>query len=180
VTAQYQLHHQYFSLLRENISLRWRSLIVCQTTLLLIFIVTPNFLLSGRPRIGSDGNVFAYSGWLWAETAKVPYLHLWDVKPPAIHETAALLSFLSGGDPWGIALLSVLLMCLLIIGTNILVGQLVYYQTSNPLAAYIAATVPLVYRSYYNLAATRIRPKHFTIFLGYLAYTSISLRIAGR
>ena len=168
MTAQNQLHQQYFSILRENISLRWRSLIVGQTTLLLISIVTPNFLLSGRPLIGSDQLVFAYSGWLWAETAKVPYLHLWDVKPPAIHETAALLSFLSGGDPWRIAFLSVLLMCLLIIGSNILIGQIIYYHTSNPIAAYIAATVPLVYRNYYNLAANGLRPKHFTIFFGLL------------
>jgi hypothetical protein len=168
VTAHYQLHRQYFSILRENISLRWRTLIVGQTTLVLIFVLTPNFLLSGRPRIDSDGLVFAYSGWLWAETAKVPYLHLWDVKPPAIHETAALLSLFSGGDPWGIALLSGLLMCLLIIGSNILIGRLVYYHTSNPIAAYIAATVPLVLPGYYHLAATGLRPKHFTIFFGLL------------
>jgi hypothetical protein len=59
-------------------------------------------------------------------------------------------------------------MCILIIGSNILIGQLVYYHTSNPIAAYIAATVPLVYRGYYNLAATGLRAKHFTIFFGLL------------
>ncbi|MFB6187958.1 MAG: DolP-mannose mannosyltransferase, partial [Halobacteriaceae archaeon] len=147
---------------------RWRSLIVGQTTLLLLFVVSPNFLLPGRARLGADETLFAYSGWLWAETAKVPYLHLWDVKPPAIHETAALFSLLSGGNPWGIALLSALFMCLLIIGSNVLIGQLVYYHTSNPIAAYIAGTTPLVYPTYYNLAATGLRPKHFTIFFGLL------------
>lgn len=168
MTGQYQFHHRYFFSLREEISHRWRSLIVGQTTLLLIFLVAPNFILPGRPRLGADETLFAYSGWLWAETAKVPYLHLWDVKPPAIHETAALFSLLSGGNPWGIALLSALSMCLLIIWSNVLIGQLVYYHTTNPVAAYIAGTTPLVYDTYYNLAATGLRPKHFTIFFGLL------------
>lgn len=164
----YQFYHRYATVLQEEISLRWRSLIAGQTTLILLSIVTPNFLFPGRPRLNADETLFAYSGWLWAETAKVPYLHLWDVKPPAIHETAALFSLLSGGSPWGIALLSALVMCLLIIGSNVLIGQLVYYHTSNPMAAYIAGTAPLVYRTYYNLAVTGLRPKHFTIFFGLL------------
>jgi hypothetical protein len=164
----YQFYHRYATVLQEEISLRWRSLIAAQTTLVLLFIVTPNFLLSGRPQLNADETLFAYSGWLWTETAKVPYLHLWDIKPPAIHETAALFSLLSGGSPWGIALLSALVMCLLIIGSNVLIGQLVYYHTSNPIAAYIAGTAPLVYTTYYNLAATGLRPKHFTIFFGLL------------
>ncbi|MBP1953338.1 hypothetical protein J2752_000219 [Halarchaeum rubridurum] len=164
-----QYPHRYFSVLREEISHRWRSFIVGQTTLILLFLVAPNFLLLGRPRLGPDETLFAYSGYLWAETAKVPYLHLWDVKPPAIHETAALFSLLSGGNPWGIALLSALSMCLLIIGSNVLVGQLIQTHTQNPIAAYIAGTTPLVYHTYYNLAATGLRPKHFTIFFGLLS-----------
>lgn len=60
-------------------------------------------------------------------------------------------------------------MCLLIIGSTVLIGQVVYYHTSNPIAAYIAGTTPLVYRTYYDLAATGLRPKHFTIFFGLLS-----------
>lgn len=168
MAVQYHLYHRYLSVLLEGLALRWRSIVVGQTTLLLLFIVTPNFLLPGRPYLGPDATLFAYSGWLWAETGKVPYLHLWDLKPPAIHETAALFSLLSRGDPWGIALLSVLVMGLLIIGSTILIGQLVHYHTSNPIAAYIAATIPLVYPTYYNYAATGLRPKYFTIFFGLL------------
>jgi hypothetical protein len=68
----------------------------------------------------------------------------------------------------GIVLLSTLVMCLLIIGGTILVGHLVYYHTSNPIAAYIAATTTLAYPAYYNYAAAGLRPKNFTVFFGLL------------
>lgn len=162
-------HHRYNPPIQEYVSRWWRHLIVAQTTVVVLCVITPNFVLPGRPRIGPDSVVFAYSGWLWVETSNVPYLHLWDVKPPAIHETAALLSLLTGGTPWDIAVLSVILMSSLIIASTLLTGQLVYHHTSNPTAAYLAATVPLAYRPYYTLAATGLHAKHFTIFFGLLA-----------
>lgn len=164
----YNSHNKYFSILRKEIALRWYSILVGQTIIILSVVTVPNLLLQGRPRLNADETLFAYSGWLWAETAKVPYLHLWDVKPPAIHETAALFSLLSGGSPWGIVILSILFMCLFTIGSILLIGKIVYYHTLNPIAAYISATTLLAYRVYYNLAATGLRPKHFTLFFGLL------------
>lgn len=146
----------------------WVHLIVFQTALLELFVIVPDFLTGERIQLGPDAALFAYSGWLWAETSSTPYLHVWDIKPPAVHVLSGIFSLLTGGNPTAIALLSMVSMAAAIVGSTVLMGLLVYSRTSNPVAAYIAGLVPLTYPTFYHLAGRGLRPKTFVICFGLL------------
>ena len=99
---------------------------------------------------------------------RVPYLHAFDIKPPGIFELAALLSLVSGGDPYLLALISILAATGSVVLTVALIGMLVYEHTGSSYAAYVAGTVPLTYPPYYQMAAAGLRPKHFAPVFGLL------------
>lgn len=152
---------------KQYACIHWRLLLISQTLLLQILIKAPNYILVGRPRINGDGIFFLYSGRSWASNGVIPYHNLIDIKPPLTHEFTALLSIISGGDPYLQALLASITTSGAIIGTVVIVGQLAYRQSSDARAAYAAGTCVLLYPNYY--AYPGFRPKYFTIAFGLLS-----------
>jgi hypothetical protein len=126
-----------------------------------------NFLGRGRPYVGPDAALFEYSGW-YAIHGGVPYLHLWDPKPPIIHEIAAGLAFLSRGDVLVLHLLSSVLMGVTAIATVSLVSKLTYDVTNNELAAFVSGLGMLTYPVFYLMPVAGLRPKMFVAFFGVL------------
>lgn len=151
---------------RDWLEAHWLKAIVIQTLVLEAYITVPNFTFPGRPELMNDSMFFQYVGWLWVTTPQVPYLYIADIKPPAILELSVLVALLSGGDPYWMAALGSALMVGSVVGTLVLVGLLVYEHTGDVLASYLAASIPLGFPWYFQMAATGLRPKYFTVFLG--------------
>lgn len=151
------------------VSENWASLLLAQTLLLEVAMVVPNYLSLKRPAMWKEAMLFAYSGWSWAWRGRSPYLYVWDVKPPGIHELSALLSLLSLGNPHIHAVLNTLASVAAISGIIMLVGLLVFEFTQNSLAAYAAGTLPLAMPMFYQLPANGLRPKFFVLAFGLLA-----------
>lgn len=146
----------------------WRELLVVQTLFIQLYVTIPQFL-GGRPRMYPDETLFAYTGWLWAHTRFTPYLHVWDVKPPGIHELSAVLSILAGGNPVIAALFYSIAMIAAMTLTALLIGLLVFEYTEDIFASYAAGSFLLIYPVYYRLSALGLRPKHFTAVFGLAA-----------
>ena len=56
---------------------------------------------------GRDQGTFLYMGWQMLE-GKLPYIDLWDVKPPAIHIVYAVSELVFGHNTWGIRALDLI------------------------------------------------------------------------
>jgi 4-amino-4-deoxy-L-arabinose transferase-like glycosyltransferase len=82
-------------------SLHWArlrdSILIVVSALVVLLPISP-FVL---PLAGRDSGVFMYIGWRILH-GEVPYLHLWDHKPPVIFYLNALGLGLSGDSPWGV------------------------------------------------------------------------------
>ena len=74
--------------------------IVLLAILCVLLPVAPVF----APSTGVDSSVFMYSGWRILN-GEMPYVDLWDHKPPLVYYIDALGLFISGGSTWGIWIL---------------------------------------------------------------------------
>lgn len=74
-----------------------------------------------------DSGVFLYTGWR-VLNGDVPYLDVWDHKPPVIYYLDAFGLWLTPGSPWGVWVVEVLLMVLsAIIGYGLLKNLFSFY-----------------------------------------------------
>ncbi|HSN78111.1 MAG TPA: glycosyltransferase family 39 protein [Anaerolineae bacterium] len=85
-------------------SLHWARLrdqvLLALSALVVLLPISPLVL----PQAGRDSGVFLYVGWRILH-GEIPYLHLWDHKPPLIFYLNALGLWLSGGSKWGVWLI---------------------------------------------------------------------------
>jgi len=116
----------------------------------------------------NDTAFFEHAGWYITQGA-VPYVDFWDVKPPLIHETAAVLSFITGGNMSYLHYLSVLLMSGLAVGILLLVVSLSYKVTENRKAAIVAGIAVLAHPAFHHLPTLGLWAKYFSVFFGLLA-----------
>ena len=81
----------------------WRSIEIVSCLfigLLVVAILMPDSPLYKR-YLERDSGVFHYIGWLITQ-GRIPYLDVWDHKPPIVFFINALGLFLSGGSRWGV------------------------------------------------------------------------------
>jgi hypothetical protein len=120
------------------------------------------------PPINRDAVLYEYKGWLITE-GRVLYADLWEGKPPLSAETPAVLAVFSGDDMLLLHGLSLALMCVMVIGSVWLVGQLVYDNTQNAEAAIVAGLALLSLTFFSQLGTYGFRPKYMTLFFGLLS-----------
>jgi hypothetical protein len=106
-------------------------------------------------------------GWYITQGA-VPYVHIWDVKPPLVPETATVFAILGGGSPMNIYYIAVGVMCALSIGISLLVGNLTFKATQNGTASYIAGVAVFAHPAAHLLPTHGLWGKYFALFLGLL------------
>lgn len=145
----------------------WFGLVFAQTVLAGAVMVLSNLFGSGRIQLRGDGLLFLYMGRLLVN-GRVPYLSVFDIKPPLTHETAAVFTVLSD-DPGTQAAISIVATMAAAAGVTGLLAWLVFEYTETAAAAYAAGTVPLILPSFYRYAATGYRPKYFTALFGFAA-----------
>jgi hypothetical protein len=121
----------------------------------------------GRPPIDGDSAMIQHMGW-YVTQGGIPYVHMWDVKPPLAPETAAILATVAGGDALALHLLSIALTAGAAVGTVVLVGLLTYQLTDNRLASVVAGTIVLTHPGFHYLPAFGLRVKYLALFAGLL------------
>lgn len=122
-------------------------------------------LATTPPTTNIDAAFFQHAGWYVTQGA-IPYLDIWDIKPPLAIETTAVLATLTGGDPLFLHLSSVAIMTLAAVGCSLLVGVLAHRLTDDGLAALLAGCTLLAMPAFYRLSANGFRPKYLTLLLG--------------
>jgi hypothetical protein len=125
-------------------------------------------LMPGRYTLSADSAVFLHGGW-YMTVGGVPYVDMFDVKPPVVFEISAILSILAGGDPMIQLWLSIATMTGAVVATVWLVCALVREVTDDRLAGVLAAIVVATYPFFFYYAAKGIRPKILVLPVGLAA-----------
>jgi len=120
---------------------------------------------NGELPLSSDTAFFEHAGWYITQGA-VPYVNFWDVKPPLIHETSALISFVTGGNITLGHYISIFIMSSLAIGILLLVSSLTYRMTESRKAALIAGIAVLAHPAFHHLPTLGLWAKYFSVFFG--------------
>lgn len=131
-------------------------------------IVAFSRLSTTPPYVGPDALVFEYSGWLIVN-GRVPYLDLWDIKPPGIHYVAGGLAAVFGFSQGLFHTSSVIVTMSVSLSVIILVWQLVAQSTNDYIAAAIAGTATLAFKTTYVLPSVGLRPKFYVLLFGLLS-----------
>ena len=116
------------------------------------------------PTTNIDAVFFQHAGWYVTQGA-VPYVDIWDIKPPLAIGTTTVLAALTG-DPHTLHLVSVALTAGAAVGCSLLVGLLAHRLTGDGLAALLAGWTLLAMPAFYRLSANGFRPKYLTLFFG--------------
>lgn len=120
------------------------------------------------PALTPDSALYLYVGRRMA-TGALPYLTTWDVKPPAIFETTALISILVGGDSLLMHAVGLVGNAVAIALSCVLLALIARRLTANRIAALAAGLTPLAYPYTYLYAAHGIRAIYFLCVFGLAA-----------
>lgn len=153
--------------IQSLIDARWSRLLPIAAVLAFSLSIVRTVAFAPR-LINSDAAFYGHAGWYVTQGA-VPYVDIWDVKPPLVFELPAVLALLSFGDMGVLLGWQVLVTSLAGIGSVGLLGWLVHHVTDDGVAAFVAGSLLLAYPGFHYLAAHGFRPKYFTMFFGLLA-----------
>jgi hypothetical protein len=159
---------------RERLPAQYWPLIVAPLVLLLqLWMYAP---FPATHHVNQDSATFHYGGNLLAR-GYAPYLYLWDVKPPLVYDTTAVLALLAPNDPMTQFYAGSFLTSAAGLGTILLAGAIVYRSTGHNLAALATASTILAYTQFVYLPGAGIWTKYFALFFGFLG---VYLALSGR
>lgn len=116
----------------------------------------------------SDPATFMYGGNLLLRGYS-PYLYLWDVKPPAIYDTTALIAALAPNDVMLQYYLTSFLTSLMAGVTVLLAAELVYRATQNDIAALATGFTIFAYPHFLTFPGIGIWSKYYALAFGFAA-----------
>jgi hypothetical protein len=120
------------------------------------------------PLVNIDAATYQHAGWLITQGA-IPYIDVWEIKPPLAWYTPALLALLSGSDMLLLHLLNVVVTCGVMLGVVYLVGALAFDMTDSQEAGLVAGLVMLALPGFPYLATLGFRPKYFMLLFGLIS-----------
>jgi hypothetical protein len=121
-----------------------------------------------RVPLNLDAAIFEHGGWYITQGA-VPYINIWDIKPPLTMGTTTILALISGGDMFILHVLSVLLTSTLMIGTLMMLGILIHRVTGSGISGIAAGLSMMALPGFSTLAILGFRPKYPMLLLGLLS-----------
>lgn len=128
--------------------------------------------LESKPVIQSaDSAFFGHLGWLWMHTEIVPYIDVWDIKPPAIFEVAAMLSLFP--SPSSRHLAAAILTSGAALTSAILAAIIALYLTKQVIPSIGVGISVLLIPGWTVAASYGLRPKFFVIAFGLGAIVAI-------
>lgn len=123
------------------------------------------FWLRNPFEIHRDSKLFYHIGYL-ITTGHVPYVHVWEVKPPLTYETAAVISILGQGNPVQTHIVGVIITGAVVIGISILLYQIITQLFNDGWAGVLCVGVWLSYPAVHYFPALGFRVKYFALFFG--------------
>lgn len=130
--------------------------------------------VAGRINLSDDSALFYYSGRQWVHEGRVPYLHLWDIKPPLTHEAMAVITLVTAGDPFLMYTLGIALNAALLLGGIAAAMIAVKELTGSKVAAFISGCSTLAFPHLFQWVTTGFRPKYAVVFcLGVTLLTGV-------
>lgn len=143
----------------------WRIVLTFTAVATFALSVIREFASPGRPTPGTDAAFFEHAGWYMTQGA-VPYVHMWDIKPPMTFYTTNGIALLSSGNMYMIHFLSVVLISAAGVAVVALVGELTHQLTDDGTAAVVAGLAVLCLAGFHFSAAQGFYPKYLAISLG--------------
>lgn len=119
----------------------------------------------------ADSALFNHVGWLWIHTGLVPYLDVWDIKPPAIYEVAAILSILP--SPYARHIGAAVVTSAAALASAVLVGIAALHLTRRVVPSVGAGVAVMLIPGWTLAASYGLRPKFFVIAFGLGAIVAI-------
>ncbi|MFB6200726.1 MAG: DolP-mannose mannosyltransferase [Halorhabdus sp.] len=110
--------------------------------------------------ISEDSALFYYSGRQWVEAGRVPYRHLWDLKPPLIHEIGAVLALATGGDSVAMHALGVAVNTATLVSSILGLTLLVRRITDSQLAGFATGTSFLAFPYLFGALTKGLQAKY--------------------
>jgi len=132
---------------------------------LTIGAVINEYLKPGRYVLSADSALYQHGGW-YMTVGGVPYVDMWDVKPPLAFKVPAVLSLLTGGNPTAQLWLSILAMLIGVVAIIWFTATVITDLTGDQVASVLAATVIVAYPFFFYYAAKGFRPKIFVLAIG--------------
>jgi len=127
--------------------------------------VTQVFIFRDPFKIHRDSKLFYHIGYI-ITTGHVPYVDVWEVKPPLTYETAALVSLLGGGDPWLTHLVGVAATGAMMIGITVMIYVVTADTFENQYSGLVSAAVWASYPAVHYFPVLGFRVKYFALFFG--------------
>jgi hypothetical protein len=143
---------------------RYWPLVLGGLALLVQVLSVARALSTAPPTTNIDAVFFEHAGWYVTQGA-IPYIDIWDIKPPLAIETTTVLAVLAGG-PLALHLSSVALTAGTAVGCSLLVGVLAHRLTGDGYAALLSGCTLLAMPAFFRLSANGFRPKYLTLFFG--------------
>ena len=138
------------------------------STIVHLSSLTRHFTATGGIQAGPDALFLEHAGW-YVTQGGVPYVNMWDVKPPLSVETTAVISLLTGGNMLALHVVATLLTVALGVGITLVVFRLVADATDDEMAGLIAGLFVLAYPGFHYFAGRGFSAKFFALFFGLLA-----------
>ena len=149
----------------ELVARLWRIGPAAVATVLIVGATIKEVLPPGPPVLSADAALYQHGGW-YITVGGVPYVDIFDVKPPVAFELPAILALLTGGDPTLLYAASVFTTGAAAVAVVALVGTLVYDLTDDHWAALCAEVAVLAFSVLFWYPAKGFRPKLFVLAFG--------------
>lgn len=157
-------------LLRERVGRRWWLPVVASVGIVMHGVALASILNDLGPDVRPallDSIIYEYIGWFLADGGRL-YVDIWEVKPPLIYEVTAVFAMVTGDDMVTYHWLLVAVTVLAAIAGALLIAQLTFMLTDNPVSAVVAGVSPYTIPLFAWRGAVGFKPKYFVILLGLL------------
>ncbi|AWB26402.1 DolP-mannose mannosyltransferase [Halococcoides cellulosivorans] len=146
----------------DRLADRWGAVLVGTA---LFFHLLPIVFNAGLPPIDGDSALFQYMGWSMTQGG-LPYVDIWDLKPPLIYYVTAGLGALTRGNVHVLHLAGVSLTTATAVGSVLALGTITHRQTGDRKLALAAGLSLLSLPAFYQIPLGGVRPKYFALLFG--------------
>lgn len=154
----------------------WKVGVVSTLLIIPIISVFRVFAGSGRPPLNADAAFYEHAGW-YLLNGGIPYIDMWDPKPPLNFLITGLSALLGNGNMLITHSINVSLTVFAASGACIFILLTTFELTDDPTASAVAGVFPMLLPHFHYLPAYGYRPKYYLLFFGFLG---IFLAIRGR
>lgn len=151
----------------SEIENRWILTLSIIAILAQVLAVIFEVATEGWPKIFGDAAMFQHGGWYITQGA-IPYVDFWDVKPPLIYFTTAILAILSGGDMVMLHIYGWILSASFVVGTSLLAGLYIYELKNDKIAGLAGGVTLFVLTQFYGLPRVGMYPQFYSTFFAIL------------